>query len=841
MAELNLKQIEDRLNAEFAGDIRKLIFWYDDNGDFADDIDSLALTGAKVYHLQPNNQFYTKYFLERVDTATSYLIYAPFPKPDIEDNHLEDTLLYSKRFFADRTALLCADLGIKEDYQWLFEKYSKLFGKADFTRRFCDLEIDSYNEETIQTGLLCAACKTSTCSFDEVVCALLTAGELSDNPLLTNLEKLGLEDVFWQFCERQFGYGDVTPSLERLVVTLFVTCVDKCIPSELSSAWKPFVSYKAGSNISFLDGMKNSVLYWERYDELSDHVATSLKAEQTLAGYPSEELLECDTFRAIDGILIKWITGRLLAEDTGARLNGLAIPEICEKRIKMHFGNENKFSYLLLKNACTLISAANYDCPDELRAIVKQYQNTSSRLDQAYRKFYLYYDQIEDSELFEPLRELVENIYTNEYLAEQLPKWNAALTEPGSLEFLPLQRDFYTCNVNWADVRMVVIISDAMRYEVGRELYDRMQDDPKCTVAKLDVMLGVLPSYTQLGMAALLPHKTLEMTDDFRVLTDGILGDDLAARQKILKGHCPQSACVHLDEIKALKVSDLREIFTGKQVVYVYQNQIDAHGDEPRTEDEVFAACEQAMDEIMKLIRRLAVSANTIHFIVTADHGFLYQRGKREESDKITSVRESDTFRSRRCIVAKVPVKGQGIQSINMGQILGNEDAKSVSFPIGNSVFKMSGGGQNYVHGGSSPQEMLIPILKLKMEKGHVETRPAQITLVSILRKVTNLIITLDFLQSEPIGDVVKEAAYKVFFISEQNERISNENTYIADSREPETQKRIFRLRFTFKNRKYDREQQYYLVACDAATGLEIFRHPVLMDLAFTDDFGFGV
>lgn len=841
MAELSLKQIEDRLNAEFAGDIRKLIFWYDDNGDFAEDIDSLVLTGAKVYHLQPDNQFYTKYFLERVDTATSYLIYAPFPKPDIADNHLEDMLLYSKQFFADRTALLCADLGIKEDYRWLFEKHSKLFSQADFARRFYGLEIDTYNEQTIQTGLLCAACKTRTCSFDEVICALLTAGNLANNPLLVNLEKCGLAETFWQLCERQFGYGDVTPSLERLVVTLFATCADKCIPSELPKAWKPFVTYKAGSSISFLDGMKNSVLYRDRYDQLSDHVAAVLKAEQALADYPTEELLDCDTFRAVDQILIKWLTERLLAEDTGARLNGLTIPEICEKRIKMHFGGENTLAYLLLESAYVLIAAADYHCPDGLRAIVKHYQDTGCRLDQAYRKFYLYYDQIEDSEGFEPLRELVENIYINEYLAEQLPKWNAALTEPDSLELLPLQRDFYARNIKRAEVRTVVIISDAMRYEVGRELFARMQDDPKCTTAKLDMMLGVLPSYTQLGMAALLPHKTLEMTDDFRVLTDGILGDDLAARQKILQGHCPESACVQLDDIKALKVAELREIFTGKQVVYVYQNQIDAHGDESRTEDEVFAACEQAMDEVMKLIRRLAVSANTIHFIVTADHGFLYQRGKREESDKIASVKEVETFRSHRFIVAKTPAGGQGIQSLSMGQVLGNEDTKSVSFPIGNNVFKLPGGGQNYVHGGSSPQEMLIPVLRIKMEKGHVETHSAQITLVSILRKITNLITTLDFLQSEPVSDVVKEAAYKVFFVSEQNERISNENTYIADSREPETQKRIFRMRFTFKNRKYDRDTQYYLVACDAATGLEIFRHPVLMDLAFTDDFGFGV
>ena len=78
MSELNLKQITDKLNTEFSGDTRKLVFWYDDKAEFADDINALELVGAKVYHLAQDNQFYTKYFLERLDTNTSYLIYAPF-------------------------------------------------------------------------------------------------------------------------------------------------------------------------------------------------------------------------------------------------------------------------------------------------------------------------------------------------------------------------------------------------------------------------------------------------------------------------------------------------------------------------------------------------------------------------------------------------------------------------------------------------------------------------------------------------------------------------------------------------------------------------------------------
>lgn len=37
VAELNLKQVIDRLNAEFTGETRKLVFWYDDKAEFAED------------------------------------------------------------------------------------------------------------------------------------------------------------------------------------------------------------------------------------------------------------------------------------------------------------------------------------------------------------------------------------------------------------------------------------------------------------------------------------------------------------------------------------------------------------------------------------------------------------------------------------------------------------------------------------------------------------------------------------------------------------------------------------------------------------------------------------
>ena len=839
MAEMNIKQIIDRLNAEFTGDTRKLVFWYDDNGEFVEDMQNVELDNAKVYFLQPDNQFATKLFLERQDTTTNYLVYAPFPKPDVRDNHLEDTLLYSKRFFADRASLLSVDLGIDEKYKPIIEKHIKFFANKERTQRFYDLEIENFNEENIITGLLSAICRTRTCSFEEVIRVMLTDSELADNKFLSEVEKYGLLEDFWKLCEQHFGYTDVKPTLEKLIVTMFVTYTAKYVQAELPKPWKAFISYKAGNIIAFMDNLMNNILYRGRYDELSAHVAAGLKAYAAFSEYAPEDLVNCDTFLDIDRLMIRWIAERLVAEDVGAKLNDLAIPQVCEKRSKMHFGEKAGSRYQMLSSAYQMIQAGNYHCPDSFKDILRRYQEEDFRLDYEYRHFYFAYDRLDDTAKFEPLRDLVENIYTNEYLETLLPKWNQAIMEEDSFTALPLQQDFYARNLRNAKERTVVIISDALRYEVGKELFLRMQDDPKCS-ATLEVQLSVLPSYTRLGMAALLPHTELSITDDFKVLIDGQPCENLTERETILRKYSPDSVCVQFDSIKSLKIADLRSIFTGKQVVYVYHNQIDARGDKPNTEDEVFVACEEAVSEINDLIRRISTSANTYRFIVTADHGFIYKRDKIAESDKIEGIKGKAAFINRRFVVSQEPLSGDGIASIEIGKILRNSDTKWVSYPISDDVFKVTGGGQNYVHGGSSPQEMLVPVLSIKMERGHMETRSAGIALVSMVRKITNKITILDFIQSEPVSDVVKAATYRMFFISEDNERISNENSCVADSREQDAGKRMFRMKFQFKDKKYDKDKQYFFVIYDDATGLEVFRHPVIMDMAFADDYGFG-
>lgn len=255
----------------------------------------------------------------------------------------------------------------------------------------------------------------------------------------------------------------------------------------------------------------------------------------------------------------------------------------------------------------------------------------------------------------------------------------------------------------------------------------------------------------------------------------------------------------------------------------------------------MFNACQEAVEEIYSLIKRISVNANTTHFIITADHGFLYKRDKLGESDKITNAASKGDFINRRFVVSKTSIEDDGVASEKLSRILGNSDDKVISYPISTNVFKVPGGGQNYVHGGSSPQEMMVPVIDVKTEKGRMETKTVQIVLVSMVHKITNLIASLDFIQSEPVSDVIKATTYRLYFISEDGEKISNECLYTADVRDADPQMRIFRLKFNFKNKQYDKAKKYYLVAYDDKNNLEIIRHSVIMDLAFANDFGFRV
>ena len=275
----------------------------------------------------------------------------------------------------------------------------------------------------------------------------------------------------------------------------------------------------------------------------------------------------------------------------------------------------------------------------------------------------------------------MENIYINRYLDIISREFSDRLDYNALREKYKFQKNFYNNFIEGKNERIIVIISDAFRYEVGKELVERFKYNEKIE-AKIEPLIGVLPSYTSLGMAALLPNKDIEISDDYSVYVDGNPTSNLVERNAILKSKNPKSDCIQYDDLIKMKKEDMREFFGGKEVIYIYHNQIDARGDKLNTEDEVFVACYEAMEEIEDIIKRLTNSVSATRFIVTADHGFIYTRKKNKESDKIDKFFSKDDKVNRRFIISDNSYDILGTKNMIVSDVLGNYDERTITMPL---------------------------------------------------------------------------------------------------------------------------------------------------------------
>ena len=452
--------------------------------------------------------------------------------------------------------------------------------------------------------------------------------------------------------------------------------------------------------------------------------------------------------------------------------------------------------------------------------------------------FYSAYDCMEDADRFSQLRERIENIYSFTYLQKVTPKWNQELTD-NLMEDTGLKRqeDFYRNYLKAYEGknRVIVIISDAFRYECAKELMEQLEMDEKCT-PKLECMISSLPSVTPVGMASLLPHEELQVDEKINVTVDGQGCGDLVSRDKILKAQNENNVALAFDELINANQSRLRELLQGKNIVYIYHNQIDARGDKPASENEIFRACEEAIKEIHRLVHRLTMYLSAPKFFITADHGFLYKRDKLQEYDKVAYDREICTCTNKRFLITKQRMADPGMRSRAMSYLKNSY----VTTPIGADIFKVSGGGQNYVHGGSFLQEMLIPVVEVTTNTRYVEYDYVDVILTSVNRKVTNLITYFDFIQTEKVTDTMKARSLVAYFTTEDGEKISFDVPIVANSREEVPEKRTFHEKFTLKSREYKYGDKYYLVLADANDEKNILQqYEFMIDIAFVDDFGF--
>lgn len=850
MDKLNLTEIEKKLNAIFASG-KRIVFWYDADASFEGQVDELNLPEVTIHHLTENNSFRTKLMVEHDRPEDKFLLYAPFAKPKIDRNHLEDTLRYSKEFFADRLSLISADIGLPNRFHDALVKIAPFFGlgakitkeAAKRTNAFIEaagrIDWSSAGEENIALVALCVVANAKNITVDDLMYAVFAFGNLDEAEIIGRFDALGLQDAFWQLAESRFSYAESKPSLLRFAMALFATSVFRDDVDDMPAKWEQYKLSKTSNASVLLDNMKNSVLYQEDFDRASREIAKALDAKEVLSAMTVDRILFISDVEEADMIIISWLIGRELSEDTAAALNGKSIPEICDIRRRMHFGGKYENEYNALEAGYKLLFAVNYTPAEDFAELAEQYRTKDFEYDRAYRRFIISLDKMEDIEPFGELKERIENIYQTKYLEKIMYAWNQAISEKGLENGLPLQRDFYREKIKPMKNKVAVIISDAFRYEAAMDLVDRMKKNQNLTVTE-GCMMAALPSITALGMAMLLPYEELTVGEDFAVILDGKPSVSTQQREKILQAANPNSRAVSYADLRNhMSSKELKELTAGQEVIYIYHNSVDITGEGGPTEDKVFEGVETAVREVYDLIDKFSRRGNVYYFIITADHGFSYTRRKVQASGKLDRDAEKQCAVSdRRFVVADADYSRDGVYSVTLGESLGSADGRYIMLPKGASVFKTSGG-MNYVHGGASPQEMMIPCISVHAQKGIVETKKVKLTLVSSINKITNLMVNLDFLQEEAVSDTVKPLKARIRFEADDGEIISNEVLHVADSTDGNPRERMFRLRFDIKRKSYSQDKKYYLRVLDDKRNAVVMERQVIIDLPFTDDYGF--
>ncbi len=844
---MNLTEVKKSLDKMFArelrqGSVRNIVFWYDSDGAFADEVDTLALEGVKTITLDDHSAFAAKLYIEKTDTQSNLLVYSPMPLPQSCDNWLADTVHYSQTFSTDEASLILLNYKMNASLRSVAEEYKAFFRNKERERRFESFGIEHFDENRFDVAVLSALCRQSVPNLDLSICEILRCIISGDTSLLESISKFGSMNRLWDLIRRNYGYPFDEQSFEKLAVELLVTHFAHSFDKALPAAWKDYDTHNTNCYV-----LVDALMYRDAddYKALADFVAARLNLTAALSAWTVQDVLECDTFPQFDTSILTRIRGNIMA-DAGEYAE---YKRAINARRNRRWFREYEGEYLALLYACEFLGLfqkhGDFSAMDS-KAMWMHYRDELYKFDFYYRKFLCAYDKLDLSEEYRALAEKVENAYTNGYLTELSVKWCALLDNgtnengiiPWTVPDVQEQARFYDRHVLPTirkDERMVVIISDALRYESAVELTEILNREQKGE-STLTATLGVIPSYTDLGMAVLLPHKKITIAENGTFFVDGISTKGTDNRDKVLKAVKPESIAITYETIIRLNKQQMHDAFSGKKLIYIYHNAIDAEGDKAATEHKVFSATEDAFRELSGLVRKLVNDISAISFTITADHGYLYRRTPLAESDKTPKVTDSDFPLKRRFVLTGGQPKVEHTQAFSM-QYLGLPELTAI-VPYGANCFKLQGAGSNYVHGGSSLQEVMVPLIQFKSGRNltkQTSARKVQIGLTSLTRKITSQIIYLDFQQSEPVGDKALPLHVRVSLVDENGERISNENIIIADSESTNPAERVFKEKFTLRNMKYDKHVKYYLVLLDddEIVENEIERIPFTVDLVF--------
>ena len=847
---MDTEKVISDLNKRFAQPLppyyaRRVIFWLDEEREYADKLDDFELENAKFIKLTGGNLFLVKKLLGYDDPYSNYVVYCPVSYEKLEDNWLLDIQLYSgEPYRTDLLSQWMSEMHLFDNPQMrgLVKHYRKFFNAQTRRTKVGSMPIISTPAQ-LHLAVMSAISGVKQPQPNNIIKAVLEAGlDLETNEIYQSMEDFGAKDAFWQLISSASGYNEKNISLLRVAAHILLTACTRTMKTEDLGGLERFISIQHQARCydlvsEWLHSDDKQSLY-----EIARQVEDELKLFNRFVKLPIADLLETECFPCINEAILTRIMS-----DIGNEIIDIDIitTAVQKRRTCVWYDVVGTYYDGLLQVANMqnffLDHATGFHEPIPAK-IWEAYTKDYYRMDTFYRLFHVAYGESlkgykeKITDLFAHVADQVEKLYVNWFMKELSENWTNVseedLKDLGYVQSVPRQVDFYKSRViprlNMSSgknerAKIFVVISDALRFEVASGLVDVLKREQQAKVT-LDSMQGIFPTITKFGMAALLPHNSLSVSKEngaVRVLADDV-STESNYRDKILKSVNSKSIAVRYEDVISLKQKEVRDLIAGMEIIYIYHDRVDAssHGNEA----DVFTACDTAIRELHGLVKKITGDMNGTHIIITADHGFLYTHDPLKESDKVgkESFNGQTIEYGRRYVILKEEANPEYLMPICMNG-LGSGIA---GFAPRESIrIKMQGSGLNYVHGGVSLQEMVVPVVSYQhlrnnskeylRNKEKYDTKPVTVSLLSASHQVSNMIFSLDFYQKEAVNTNWSAETYLLYFVDAEGHAISDTQKLIADKTDDDNRARTWRVTFNLKQQKYDQHTPYYLIIQD--------------------------
>ncbi|NLV30314.1 MAG: BREX-1 system phosphatase PglZ type A [Acidobacteria bacterium] len=818
-------------------DRHRIVFWYDAKRELRGNFEALELPGVEKLELT-NNEYGIKYRVLREEPDRKFLLYREGPEPPHLENWLLDVRLAHGEFRTDQAGIWLSELELGLEFADVVEGHAEFFQAVKRREALRKLLKSDDTAGKIRMKML-AVCAGSEPRMDAVVENLLQELAEGRDEKVKLIGRCRLDGFLWEQMTRCYGYRSEEPGIRDFVIELFKSCYAMGTDGQVKLT---------GDALVLLKRWKDSRQFEKGFETLSEECAEVLSIEQDLARRDFRELIELDYFRLIDQKIISDLVRAVASRTVSSGDVSLWV----RQRRTGHWYHQYRHHYEAVDYGSRLIHAMDETRidMDSLADGVQRYSRFWYQLDQLYRKFTYHVRMSGQASLTASLSEQVENLYSNNYLLKLGDSFQARVEETPRWEALPFPRqdEFFT---HWVqpflgrDNKVCVVISDALRYEIGDELLSLIRQEDRYG-AELEPMISMLPSYTQLGMAALLPHKELALADNDTgaVLVDGQSSQGTANRGKILIAAVERAVVCKAEELMAMKGEDCRALVRDHDVIYVYHNRIDATGDKRESEERIFEAVEDTLEELIRLFKKLT-GANANNLLVTSDHGFIYQNRTIDESDFAGADAAGDRIlvRDRRFVLGQGLAESPSLHTFSSTQ-LGLAGKMEIQIPKSINRLRLKGSGSRYVHGGASLQEVVVPVLRIN-KKRQSDVSAVE---VDILRGASSVITSgqlgVTMYQSEPVTDKIQPRVLRAGIYTETGDLISEQHDLTFDLRSDNPRERELQVRFLLTRKADEANGREVLLRLDEKlAGTSHYREykslRYLIRRSFTSDFDF--